>query len=857
MQYFQNACLFSEQTSESQHVLTEAFECTKVLTLNPSPSYSQKETLKFESTDSEFSFSSEVNVESDTDTSDSTSFDSFTDSEFSDSEWSDDSESGNINNNTKSLAVEEKPDNKDCHKHYDLAVLSFSMKHNLAGNAIDDLLKLFSIINRESELPKNYKDLLQNIVHPKIFQHHYCKLCLKLFSFHDPDRYQCITANCGGLRYTGSEQVQLYQSRKAETYFSVVDIRDQFQLILNKNCIWDAILKTKLKLGQSMDQLVLKDITDGKTYKQLSANGAFLDAKGSNISVSFNTDGIPLFSSSGVKLWPVYLTINELPPIRRFSRENVILAGLWQGKGEVPFFSYLTEVGKQLNNLYTDGIDFFPYQSNVKVTAKVCVLFGCVDLQAKAYISNMTMHNGLNGCITCLEPGKSVKQGKGTSRCYPYREEEDAFHLRDTETMKIQAVTASRLRRINGICGPSGLQDWPLFDYVRGLVPDYMHGVLLGVTKTLLSRWLAPSNSKEPYFIGLRVKEISKRLKAITPPDYVERLPRDLEKHYAHLKANELQSWLLHYSLPCLKGILPDLYLEHYSLLSEGIHILLRDNIDGDDLNRARYLLDLFYKKFSNLYGEGSCGLNVHNIGRHLTYYVEHWGPLFGWTCFCFEDFNAQLLNYAHGTGDVTNQIFKRHFAYMHISKRDISASQNENIASFLNKMSDKSSKCVKKTKKTQNCDIVGALCDLPVEQVEKDVGQNFCQYFSVQSIENLKKVLRISVNNQKFYGTSYKKMKKRQCSVALTFSGEIVLVKYFVYNIMENRVFAVCCRFEYDSSPHMFETTGHHIFVMKETQHIHVIPVNELSQKVFLVKVGQNCYISKAPNLFGYSVLK
>ena len=73
----------------------------------PVSSYSGKETIKFESTDSEFSFSSEVNVESDTDTSDSTSSDSFTDTKFSDSEWSDDSESGNINNNTKSLAVEE------------------------------------------------------------------------------------------------------------------------------------------------------------------------------------------------------------------------------------------------------------------------------------------------------------------------------------------------------------------------------------------------------------------------------------------------------------------------------------------------------------------------------------------------------------------------------------------------------------------------------------------------------------------------------------------------------------------------------------------------------------------------------
>ena len=52
---------------------------------------------------------------------------------------------------------------------------------------------------------------------------------------------------------------------------------------------------------------------------------------------------------------------------------------------------------------------------------KLGVLLGVVDLQAKGYILNMTMHNGESGCCTCEEPGKSVKQGKGYARCYPYR----------------------------------------------------------------------------------------------------------------------------------------------------------------------------------------------------------------------------------------------------------------------------------------------------------------------------------------------------------------------------------------------------------------------------------------------------
>jgi len=150
----------------------------------------------------------------------------------------------------------------------------------------------------------------------------------------------------------------------------------------------------------------------------------------------------------------------------------------------------------------------------------------------------------------------------------------------------------------------------------------------MGVTKTLLSKWFSPTNCKKPYLIGKHLKSISKIFKSIKPPDYVERLPRNLEKHYAHLKVTELQSWLLHYALPCVNGYLPSKYLKHFACLSEGIYLLLGDCITEGDLVRAEQLLDTFYRDFLGLYGEGSCGLNVHNIGAHLVFYVPPGTPL-------------------------------------------------------------------------------------------------------------------------------------------------------------------------------------------------------------------------------------
>ena len=49
---------------------------------------------------------------------------------------------------------------------------------------------------------------------------------------------------------------------------------------------------------------------DGREYKQ---HQDFL-SKSENVSLLLNTDGVSVFRSSTVSLWPLWLVINELPP---------------------------------------------------------------------------------------------------------------------------------------------------------------------------------------------------------------------------------------------------------------------------------------------------------------------------------------------------------------------------------------------------------------------------------------------------------------------------------------------------------------------------------------------------------------
>lgn len=43
------------------------------------------------------------------------------------------------------------------------------------------------------------------------------------------------------------------------------------------------------------------------------------------------------------------------------------------------------------------------------------------------------------------------------------------------------------------------------FDLTIGIVVDYMHCILLGVTKTMMELWFLPKNNKKDCFIGLQV----------------------------------------------------------------------------------------------------------------------------------------------------------------------------------------------------------------------------------------------------------------------------------------------------------------------------------------------------------------
>lgn len=228
--------------------------------------------------------------------------------------------------------------------------------------------------------------------------HLYCDFCKKLF---DVNIESCTTPDCNNLKTNTS-------------YFVTRKLHLQLKEVLEQKAVWTSIHETKYAAPKN-----ISDITSGNRYTQLKRHGKFLDNT-TNITLTMFIDGIPLYSSSTVSLWPVYLLINEIPPKECFRKKNILLWGVWQGIGKPKMNMFLRPLVLDLIQLYTDGVTVSVENDNEKeeINVKRMLVFATMDPQARAYATNMTHHNGEFGCLYCLESGLMVQTGKGRCRAY-------------------------------------------------------------------------------------------------------------------------------------------------------------------------------------------------------------------------------------------------------------------------------------------------------------------------------------------------------------------------------------------------------------------------------------------------------
>eukprot|EP00734_Pompholyxophrys_sp_LG126_P000432 Pompholyxophrys_sp_v1_NODE_180_length_1329_cov_2.716641.p1 type:complete len:414 gc:universal NODE_180_length_1329_cov_2.716641:1266-25(-) len=183
---------------------------------------------------------------------------------------------------------------------------------------------------------------------------------------------------------------------------------------------------------------------------------------------------------------------------------------------------------------------------------------------------------------------------------------------------------------------------------------DTMH--LMGIVKRLLTLWTDSKYSKHAWSISKKIKEVDEKMLSLRLPHIITRRPRSIEKNLKYFKAYEFRNFLLYYGPAILPGILPDIYLAHFLLLSTGFRLGLGLEITEADLQEADFCFQLFYYLTGKIYGLQFLSINIHLL-IHLSRNVRRFGPFWTLCCYVFEDMNSLLLSNVSGTRGVALQM--------------------------------------------------------------------------------------------------------------------------------------------------------------------------------------------------------
>ncbi|KAK0142850.1 hypothetical protein N1851_019214 [Merluccius polli] len=452
-----------------------------------------------------------------------------------------------------------------------ISILSFALRHNTTGVLMEDLLKLLKLHSaRTSAVPTSTYFLekpLADITH-QFERHHYCRVCTKYVGSSQSLEKTLKCVSCSSF-------TTVKASLQEGHLFIHIPLKDQLKDILENQGMHDLCF-----CADASTKNVLNDICDGTLYQTLKNN-----SKEDFLSLTFNCDGVPVFS----------------PP----------------NKPDMScFFKPFVE---ECANLSQAGFAWHPSDQllkHIKVHTLCCVC----DAVARPLLHNFKQFNGEYGCGVCLHPGMQTRKGKGSTRVYTCPDEKPSDRNHKT-TVQIGQIAEREGKTILGIKGSPALADLPLFDLINGMVPDYMHCVLLGVCRYMATFWIDSKSSSEPWYIGTQTSNYCCS---------------------SSKSSNRTQVAALAFVLQLASS---KAYFHRV-----GISILLGSELNAELINHAHDTLVYFVGGVQSLYGKEHMTFNVHSL-LHLSKTVVHWGPLWAHSTFMFEDFNGYLLKQVKSSG--------------------------------------------------------------------------------------------------------------------------------------------------------------------------------------------------------------
>lgn len=273
------------------------------------------------------------NLEISDDDSRSTIYTNYHSSDCSDSDSDlESSSSGDDGRPNASTDTATEPLYNGSHVSTDLAVmtiLQYYVDNNLSKQGLNNLLQLLdTLLPSPNNLPKSkyHLDKFINTYSPPVehVRHNYCMAC----NFYIGDNSMDVDDD---LTQSDTFHCPVCSCNTKKGFFITYNLSD-----LLRNFLEAADGKKSILLQDEMrDQNIsnqphmhssISDVSDGYCHSYLRRD---LKLKSTDLTLIWNTDGVPVFKSSNAQLWPIQFSIAEIPPQMRHN--SILVCGLWFG----------------------------------------------------------------------------------------------------------------------------------------------------------------------------------------------------------------------------------------------------------------------------------------------------------------------------------------------------------------------------------------------------------------------------------------------------------------------------------------------------------------------------------------------
>ncbi|KAE8745036.1 hypothetical protein FOCC_FOCC008348 [Frankliniella occidentalis] len=243
------------------------------------------------------------------------------------------------------------------------------------------------------------------------------------------------------------------------------------------------------------------------------------------------------------------------------------------------------------------------------------------------------------------------------------------------ETMNFAAIAEYRGTPIMGIKGVSVFSKIDGFNVASGLDLDFFHAL-------------------KPYSLSKQFEKVNARLLGITPTTDISRAPRSL-KDRLDWRGHEWVHWVVEYSVPVLKNILPARFLNHWSHLVWAVAVLMQNSVDKSDVAYAARYLHKFVGDIDRLYGIEHMTISIHLL-THLGDSVFNFGQPWTHSAFSYESFNNDIKMFVKSSNGMAKQIWKGMQLRVALKnlEEDVGACLTPSQKDYFNKMTITSIRC-------------------------------------------------------------------------------------------------------------------------------------------------------------------